>query len=94
MANTYTQIYLHFVFAVHNRDCAIMPEWKDELYKCITGIVTNQRQRLFAIGGMYDHVHLLASMSPSISPSDLMADVKRSSSRWINERQFVLGRFA
>ncbi len=94
MANTYVQIYLHYVFAVHNRDCAIMPEWKDELYKYITGIVTNQRQRLYAIGGMYDHVHMLVSMSPSTSPSDLMAEVKRSSSRWINEKRFVPGRFA
>lgn len=94
MSNTYSQIYLHFVFAVHDRECVIMHEWKDELYKYITGIVVNRRQKLLAIGGMFDHVHMFVNMSPSMSPSDLMADVKRASSRWINEKGFVLGKFA
>jgi REP element-mobilizing transposase RayT len=60
----------------------------------MTGTVTNKGHKLFAIGGMPDHVHLLASMSPKQSPSDLMADVKRSSSLWINENQLVPGKFS
>ena len=32
MANTYTQIYLHVVFAVKNRESLIMPEYESELY--------------------------------------------------------------
>ena len=38
MANTYTQIYIQFVFAVQNRVSLIHTTWKDELYKYITGI--------------------------------------------------------
>jgi REP element-mobilizing transposase RayT len=60
----------------------------------MTGTITNKGHKLLAIGGMPDHIHLLASMSPKQSSSDLMADVKRSSSLWINEKRLVLGRFS
>ena len=59
MANTYSQIYIQTVFAVDGRLSLIRPEFKEELYKYITGIVTNSRQKLIAINGMSDHVHIL-----------------------------------
>ena len=59
MANTYSQIYIHTVFAVDGRLSLIRPEFKEELYKYITGIVRNNKQKLIAINGMSDHVHIL-----------------------------------
>ena len=59
MANTYTQIYIHVVFAVQGRHNLIRPEFKDELQKYMTGIVTNHQQKLIAINNMPDHFHLL-----------------------------------
>ena len=50
MANTYSQIYLHVVFAVEGRQNLIEPEPSDELQKYITGIVSGQRQKSIAIG--------------------------------------------
>lgn len=94
MANTYTQIYIHFVFAVKNRLGLIHPRWRNDLYKYITGTITNKGHKLLTIGGVYDHIHILVSMSPTQSPSDLMADVKRSSSIWINENQLTQGKFS
>ena len=94
MPNTYTQIQIHFIFAVNNRESAIMPEWKESLYKYITGIVKNRGQYPLAIGGWLDHVHLFVRINPNINSSDLMAEVKRSSSKWINENRFTLGRFS
>ncbi|GHT35897.1 transposase [Bacteroidia bacterium] len=94
MANTYTQIYIHYVFAVQNRLGLIQKHWRDELYKYMTGTITNKGHKLLQIGGMPDHVHALVSMSPKQSPSDLMADVKRSSSLWINEKRLVVGNFS
>ena len=94
MANTYCQIYVHFVFAVQNRMGLIKQAWKDDLYKYITGIISNKGHKLMAIGGVSDHIHILVSMSPTQSISDLMADVKRSSSLWINERRLVPGKFS
>ena len=94
MANTYTQIYIHYVFAVQNRLSLINPKWKDDLHKYMTGIIEKQGHKLLQIDGMPDHVHALVSMSPKQSPSDLMFHVKRSSSLWINENRFVMGKFS
>lgn len=93
MANTYTQIYIQSVFAVQNRISLIKPQWQEELYKYITGIVQNNGHKLIAINGMPDHLHLFLGMKPNQSLSDLMQVVKGDSSKWIHEKGFVMGRF-
>ena len=93
MANTFTQIYIHFVFAVQNRASLIQPEWKDELYKYITGIVQKNGHKIIAINGTANHVHIFIGYKPHQLIPDLMQDVKGSSSKWINEKKFVKGKF-
>jgi putative transposase len=93
MANTYTQIHIHAVFVVRFREGVIGQEWKDELYKYITGIIHANGHKLLAINGVEDHVHVFFGLRPSQSLSDLMQDVKANSSKWINERKFVKGKF-
>jgi putative transposase len=93
MANTYTQIYLHVVFAVQGRQNLIKPEHKDELQKYMTGIVSGQGQKLIAINNMPDHFHLLVGLKPTMALSDLVGDIKSGSSGFINKRRWVLGRF-
>ncbi len=61
-----------------------MPQWRNELYKYITGIVQNNGHKMIAINGMPDHVHLFIGIKPNQSLSDLMQDVKGDSSKWIN----------
>jgi REP element-mobilizing transposase RayT len=94
MANTYTQIYLHVVFAVEGRQSLIKPEHNDELQKYITGIVSGQKQKLIAINNMPDHLHLLVGLRPDSSLSDLVRDIKANSSKFINEKHWVMGRFS
>src|ERR1035437_491399 len=94
MANTYTQIYIHVVFAVEGRQNLIAPEHNDELQKYITGILSNQRQKLISINNMPDHLHFLAGLRPDSTLSDLVRDVKANSSRFINEMRWVAGRFS
>jgi putative transposase len=64
MANTYSQIYIQVVFAVQGREGLIRPEWKDELYKYITGIVKSNKQKLLAINGVSNHIHILLNIKP------------------------------
>jgi len=92
MANTYTQIYIHIVFAVRGRQNLISKDWKDELYKYITGIITNEGQKLIAINGMPNHIHILIGLKPDKSLSDLVRDIKANSSRFINERSWINGK--
>lgn len=93
MANTYTQIYIQLVFAVKGRQNLIHAKWKEEMYKYICGIVSGKQQKVYAIGGVSEHIHLLVSVKPNILISDLVRDIKANSSKWINEKQFVSGKF-
>lgn len=94
MANTYTQIYLHVVFAVSSRICVISPARKEELQKYMTGIVTKQGQKLIAIHCMPDHVHILMGLKPDIAPSNLVRDIKTGSTNHINEQKWIGCRFS
>ncbi len=93
MANTYSQLYVQIVFAVKGRQNLISTKWKDEIYKYITGIITNQKQKLIIINGMPDHIHILVGIKPDISLSDLVRDIKSSSSKFINEQKWINGKF-
>ena len=93
MANTYTQLYFHIVFAVKARRNHIGADWKDELYKYITGIVSNKNQKLMIINGMPNHLHLLIGTKPDCNLSDLVRVIKANSSKWINAKKLVRGKF-
>ena len=93
MANTYTQIYIQIVFAVKGRQNLIAKENREELHKFITGIVTNRGQKLFAVFAMPDHVHILVSIGPTILISDLVRDIKAGSSKFINDKKWINGKF-
>jgi REP element-mobilizing transposase RayT len=94
MANTCTQIYVHVVFAVEGRQNLVNPEHNEELQKYITGIVSGQRRKMVAINNMPDHVHLLIGLQPDCALSDLVRSIKASSSKFINEKRWVKGRFS
>ena len=86
MANTYTQIYMHVVFAVQDRENLIKNEWKDDLFRYISGACKKRKHHIYAINGIADHVHLLIGMNPSESVSHLVQSIKLQSSKWINEK--------
>lgn len=88
MPNTYTQLYIHFVFAVKYRKATIAEEWENRLQKYITGIVQNNGHKLLAINTMPDHLHLFVGLNPKQSISELMRLVKGDSSEFINKEGF------
>lgn len=94
MANTYTQIHIQAVFAVKYRAGLIASPWKDELYRYMTGIIQHYGHKVLQINGVPDHVHILFGMRPNQALSDLMQHVKQDSSKWIDQKGFVLGKFA
>ena len=94
MANTFSQIYIQTVFAVSNRQSLIKPEFREDLYKYITGIVTNQGQKLIAINGVADHVHVLIGLRPAMALADLVQEIKADSANFINKNRWVRGRFS
>ena len=94
MPNTYSQIYIQIVFAVKGRECFIKESFREELQKYIAGIIAGKKQKLFAIYCMPDHVHILVSMKPALSISDLVRDIKASSSGFIKEKKWINSDFS
>ncbi|QED38768.1 IS200/IS605 family transposase [Antarcticibacterium arcticum] len=94
MANTYTQVHIQVIFAVQNRQGLIQNSWKVELYKYITAIIQNHNHKVLQINGMPDHIHILIGMRPTQSLSDLMKQVKQNSSKWINNKGIINGKFS
>jgi REP element-mobilizing transposase RayT len=90
---TFSQVYIQIVFAVKGRKNLITSIWEDELYMYITGVVQNKNQKVLAINGMPDHIHLLIGMRPSCCLSDLVREIKKSSNAFINEKKFVDEKF-
>jgi putative transposase len=85
MAGTFSQIYIQVVFAVKGRANLIKPEWEEQLYKYITGILRNNQQKMLAINGMPDHIHFFFGMKPSCCLSDLVRETKKSSNEFIKD---------
>ncbi|MEZ5035699.1 MAG: IS200/IS605 family transposase [Chitinophagaceae bacterium] len=93
MANTYSQISIHAVFAVKGRQNLITNDWRDMLHGYIAGIINNLDAKSLAVGGWKDHVHIFFGLPVTICIADLMRIVKSNSSKWINEQRFVKGKF-
>ena len=93
MADTYTQLYTHIVFAVKGRQHLIPKQHKEALHQYITRIITNKKQTLIRINSMPDHIHILVGMKPDIALSDLVRDIKANSSKFINKKGWVVGKF-
>jgi REP-associated tyrosine transposase len=91
MPNTYSQIYIQVVFAVKGRESVIKEVFRSEVEKYISGIIVQQKQKLYAIYCMPDHTHIFISLKPDIAIADLIRDIKANSSSFIKEKGFVKG---
>ena len=93
MSSTYSQIYIQVVMAVKGRNSLISQSWEEELYKYMTGIITNKGQKLITINGMPDHIHILIGMKPACCLSDLIREVKKASNAFVKEKRFTKYKF-
>jgi putative transposase len=94
MANTYSQLYVQTVFAVQNRDALIDKSWRENLFKYTTGIVENKGQKLLAIGGVADHIHIFFGYdNMTITIPDLVREIKKSTNSYIKDNRFTPYKF-
>jgi len=89
--NTYSQLYIHIVFAVKYRLALIEDSWAERLRMYITSIVQNQGHKLIAINNVPDHLHLLIGLNPNQSISEIVRFIKSDSSEWINKQKLTKG---
>lgn len=93
MANSYTQLYVQFVFAPKFRAAMLQPEWDERLRKYISSIAKTNGHKMIAINNMPDHIHIFLGMHPDQSVSEIMRIIKGDSSEWINKEHFTERRF-
>lgn len=85
MASTHSNLTFHIVYSTKYRRATITDQIRPRLYEYIGGIIREEKGSQLDIGGMPDHVHILARLSPSIAVSDVLRVVKTNSSKWVNE---------
>lgn len=94
MANTYTQLYIQFVFAVQGRHNLIKESFREELEKIMCGIIANHNCKTYAIFCNPDHTHIFIGLHPTISPAKLMEQIKSGSSNWLKGKKHIHGKFS
>jgi len=94
MSGTFSQIYIQVVFAVKGRDAGIGKDWEERFYQYITGIIRTKEQKLIAIGGTSNHIHIFIGMKPSCCLSDLVREVKKSSNEFVKDNKLCKYKFS
>jgi REP element-mobilizing transposase RayT len=92
--NTYTKLYAHFVFTPKGRDSLLNEPIQEKVHKYIYGIINGKSCKPIAINGTDDHIHILVGFCPSLSIEDLVRDIKRSSSLYINANHLIMSKFS
>ena len=91
---TYTQIHIHIIFRVKNRYHQLGTENRTRVFKYMVGIISKLGHKPIIVNGMHDHVHILVGLRPDKCISDLVKEVKRSSTNFINQKRLTNGKFA
>jgi REP element-mobilizing transposase RayT len=94
MAGTFSQIYVHIVFAVKGRTNLLKKPWREDIFRYMAGIIKNKNQKPIIVNGISDHVHLLIGLKPNMRLSDLVRDVKNNTTNFINENRFINYKFS
>lgn len=82
---SFTRLTYHIVFGTKYRRRSIRNDLKERLYEYIGGTIRGKKGHLIEIGGVEDHIHILAGLSPAIAVSEVIRDVKANSSKWMTD---------
>ncbi len=83
--STYTQTYYHIVFSTKGRQQSLIKSKRDALFRYIWGIIENNKCHLYRLNGVEDHLHIFSSLHQTVCLSDLVKDIKVSTSKWIKD---------
>ena len=84
---SYTKLLYHVVFRTKYGKNTIPEQHEKELYAYILGIINNKKSKLYRIGGIENHLHLLIDIHPTFAVSDFMKELKEHSSKWLAQNR-------
>ncbi len=86
MPQSLSNVLCHLVFSTKNREPFLDTDVHDDLHAYIGGIAHNLKSNLVKAGSVSDHLHLLVVQPRTISPADLIQEIKAGSSKWLKTR--------
>jgi len=93
MAQSLVINYIHIVFSTKYREPLIFETVEHELYSYIGGICNQYECKPIKIGGYFDHIHILCSLSRKIALMKLVEEIKSHSSKWMKSKDDRLKNF-
>jgi putative transposase len=92
-ANTFSQIYLHFVIVVQNKECLIGGKEQNEIFTFVSNLVIDLGHKPIAVNGMPEHLHILIGFNPDKSPSETIREIKSATMQYINSKKWFTAPF-
>ncbi|SKB02191.1 REP element-mobilizing transposase RayT [Prosthecobacter debontii] len=87
MPQSLARVILHTVFSTKDRMPSFQnPSFRQEVHAYLGGCLKTLDSQPLIIGGVSDHVHLLATLPRTLCIADLVKEVKRSSTHWIQNQ--------
>jgi len=84
MSKSFNQIYVHIIFHV-GKGAIIKRDKESELYAYMVGVSKNLSNQILEMNGTENHIHILVSLSPTISVGEFVNKMKSNSSRWMKK---------
>ena len=94
MSQSFTKLWIHVIWATKNRQELIDFSIEKKMYDFIWQELTELGCPVRIINGMPDHVHVLFLQNPQKTISDIVKQIKGSSSHFINREELILEKFA
>ncbi|MBB5037425.1 IS200/IS605 family transposase [Prosthecobacter dejongeii] len=83
MPSTYSSLHYHLIFSTKNREPLIQTAWRARLHEYLGGMVRGLGGVSLGVGGVSDHVHLLVGLKPTHCLADVMRDLKKDATHWV-----------
>jgi putative transposase len=81
----FCRLFYHLVWATKNREPLLTPQVEPVIHGLLRSKAVRLRVQVFALNGIEDHVHLIASIPPSLAVATLVGQVKAASSTLFNK---------
>jgi REP element-mobilizing transposase RayT len=85
VTHSYVNLLYHVVFSTKGREPLIVEARQPRLYEYVGGIVRRHGGVPLAVNGTEDHIHLFARLRQDVALSDVVRDLKASSSGWMHK---------
>jgi len=82
---SYTRLRYHIVTGTKNREMIITPALEEIIYPALQNKAMDNGGKLLRVGGVEDHVHVVAAIPPAIAVADFVREIKTGSSRAVNK---------